>query len=356
MILFLILLAGTVLWKSKAAKKGEFFLDYMDKERTTAINGIFALLIFLSHASGYLKLTGPLDAPYLSIRIYLDQAIVVPFFFYSGYGIMESIKRRGMSYVKGIPFRRFFRVFSHMCLAVLLYAAVNLILGKKLKSLDVLLAFPGWTSIGNSGWYVFAILSLYLIVFVSFLLSRGNVYFGAALTMALSILFVFWQMRIDRDPWTYNTVILFPAGMLFSLGKPLFERVMAKNDALACTAFAGLLVVYLFFDARRNAGIKCYSLWAIFFMLLIVTLTLKFSVGNHILRWFGSHVFSFYILQRIPFMILSHFGCQSRPLLFTAVSFFFTVALAALFDFATGKLDNLLYSRQSARPQTGGAE
>ena len=29
MILFLILLAGTVLWKSKAAKKGEFFLEYI---------------------------------------------------------------------------------------------------------------------------------------------------------------------------------------------------------------------------------------------------------------------------------------------------------------------------------------
>lgn len=356
MILFLILLAGIVLLESRAAGEGEFFLDYMDKERTAAINGIFTLLIFLSHASGYLKLTGPLDAPYLSIQRYLGQAVVVSFFFYSGYGMMEAIRRRGMSYVRGIPFRRFFRVFSHMCLAVLLYVAVDLALGRELKPLDVLLAFPGWTSIGNSSWYVFAILSLYLIVFVSFLLSRGNVYFGAALTTALSILFVFWQMRMDRDPWTYNTVILFPAGMLFSLGKPLFEKVMAKNDVLTFTAFACLLTAYLFFDARRNAGIKYYSLWAILFMLLIVTLTLKFSVGNHILRWFGTHVFSFYILQRIPFMILSHLGYQSSPLLFTAVSFFFTVALATLFDFATGKLDALLYSRQSARPQTGGAE
>ena len=339
MILFLIPVAMLILLESRVAKPNEFFLDYMTRERTAAINGIFTLLVFFSHASSCLKLTGPLDAPYLSIRRYLDQAIVVSFLFYSGYGMMESIKAKGMSYVKGIPFRRFFRVFLHMSVAVLLYVAVNLTLGREMKLLDILLAFPGYTSIGNSNWYVFAILSLYLMVFVSFLLSRGNLYLGTILTTILSILFVFWQMRMGRDPWTYNTVILFPAGMIFSLVKPLFEKLMAKNDAFTYTAFACLLAVYLFFDARRRAGIKFYSMWGILFMLLIVVLSLKFSVNNHILQWFGSHVFSFYILQRIPFMVLGHLGYQSRPFLFTVASFLFTIPLSVL---AVGRLDSLL--------------
>lgn len=229
-----------------------------------------------------------------------------------------------------------------MALAVLLYIVLNLLLGREMKPLDILLAFSGWTSIGNSSWYVFAILSLYLITFVSFLLARGNVYAGTALTTLLSILFVFWQMRIGREEWTYNTAILFSAGMVFSLIKPFFEKLVAKNDAIYFSFFACLLILYLFFDARHNRGIKYYSLWGILFMMLIVTLSMKFISGSQILRWFGSHVFSFYILQRIPFLLLSRFGYQNSPVFFVAVSFLFTISLSALFDFVTDKLDRRL--------------
>ncbi len=107
MVIFLATLIGAVLLDSKTAKPGEFFPDYMAKETTGAVNGLFTLLVFLSHASSYLSLDGPVDAPYLSFRNYLGQLIVVPFLFYSGYGILESIKSKGMPYVKAIPFRAF---------------------------------------------------------------------------------------------------------------------------------------------------------------------------------------------------------------------------------------------------------
>ena len=40
----------------------------------------------------------------------------------------------------------------------------------------------------------------------------------------------------------------------------------------------------------------------------VVLVTMKIRVYNPVLEWFGKHVFSIYILQRIPMIILDRFG------------------------------------------------
>ena len=59
----------------------------MSREKTNAIKGIFVILIFLSHYSGYVVLEGHYDIPYLLLQNHLHQMVVVMFWFYSGYGI-----------------------------------------------------------------------------------------------------------------------------------------------------------------------------------------------------------------------------------------------------------------------------
>lgn len=46
---------------AKFVKSGEFNSDYMSKDTTGAINGIFVLLVFMCHISGYMKLGGSSD-------------------------------------------------------------------------------------------------------------------------------------------------------------------------------------------------------------------------------------------------------------------------------------------------------
>lgn len=349
MTVFLALLLCIVFLDLKTAGKDRFYSDFMSRERTSAVNGLFTLLVFFSHAGSYLPMDAPVDAPYTAFRGFLGQLVVVPFLFYSGYGILESIRQKGLPYVKAIPFRRFFRVFYHMAVAVCLYIIVNLILGNEMTVSNTLLAFTGWTSIGNSNWYVFAILSLYAIAFVSFLAARGNLYLGAAFTTALTLLCVFWQMRLGRDSWTYDTMLMFPAGMVFSLARPYFQKLLGKNDAIYMLFFAGLLAVFLLANERRGSNLGWYTLWCGFFMLLVLALTMKFSLNNSILQWLGSHVFSIYILQRIPFQLLCRLGYRERPYLCIVLSFCFTAVLAVLFDAAVSRLDRLLYSRREEK-------
>ncbi len=78
----------------------------LSPEQTTVIKGIFVLLVFASHVGQYLSLDaadGILTHAYLVIRTKLGQMIVVPFLFYSGYGIRCSIDRKGEPYLRAFP-------------------------------------------------------------------------------------------------------------------------------------------------------------------------------------------------------------------------------------------------------------
>ncbi len=346
MLVYLFLLLLIVFLNLKAAGKNEFFSDYLSKERTTAINGIFVLIVFLSHASTYITPDGPLDAAYLTLKGYLRQMIVATFLFYSGFGMMESIQKKGLSYVKSIPGKRFLKVLLHMEIAVALFLLTNIALGKSYGLKKTLLAFTFWESIGNSNWYIFAILGLYLIVFLSFLCCKANKYVGAALTTVLSVGFVYALIRAGKDTWWYNTIILYPTGMLYSLFKEKIEKVVMKNDLAYFSCAGVLLIAYYLCFLRRDTGIEFYSLWGIGFILLLVMLTMKLHINNRILQWFGSHVFSVYILQRIPMIIFRELGMTDHRYAFITLSFLATLVLAVLFDAAMEKLDTLLFERK----------
>ena len=68
----------------------------------------------------------------------------------------------------------------HFDIAVALFLICDIILGKHYDLKTVLLAFTGWTSIGNSNWYIFAVIILYFIVLLSFTVFKkkqdGRVY------------------------------------------------------------------------------------------------------------------------------------------------------------------------------------
>lgn len=72
----------------------EWHSDYMSKEKTTAINGIFVLFVFFRHFTQYIEY-GSYDAIFQRVDSWLGQLIVVSFFFYSGYGGMVSIVKKG---------------------------------------------------------------------------------------------------------------------------------------------------------------------------------------------------------------------------------------------------------------------
>lgn len=311
---FLLALLLICVKSAKVAPAGAFHEGYISREGTTPVKGIFTILIIFSHYIQYIATDGAYDGAYMALRSHLNQAVVVMFLFYSGYGMMESIAKKGFAYVNGIPAKRFLPVLLRFDGIVLIYFALQLFMGRNYGLDRLPAALVGWDGFGNSNWYVFGVLGEYLLMFLAFLgMARwnkgGSKFVYAAVFTALTAAFALVIRATGRDDYWYNTLMMFPLGVWFSLLRRPLEGLAMRNDmlyALACLA-AALLYIWSF-DHRWGSGLKGYTLWATMFAVVTVLLTMKVSFDSPVLKWFGDHVFSVYMLQRIPMILLSRAG------------------------------------------------
>lgn len=323
------------------------FEDYMSPQKTGAIKGIFVVIVLLSHLRQYISLNGSaLNQPYKDFMNFFGQLMVVMFLFYSGYGVLLGITKKD-GYVKTIPAKRVLKVLLHFDIAVLLFWLTGNALGKDYSVKRLLLSLIGLEGVGNSIWFIFVIIVLYLITFAAFIFLKKKVILGTVITTALSFVALLairaWK---GSEYWWYDTIMCYPLGMWYAIAKPQIDKIILPdfNKWFACTAAAGTL----FFAAESlmsdfSNTRKIFIPMALVFAVFIVLLSMRISVCNGILQWFGKRVFGIYILQRIPMIILSHFGMNDNPFLFSVACFALTIVIAEIFERAMDKLDILLH-------------
>ncbi len=364
MIIFILILVAIMCSGLTVAKKNEFFEDYMSPKNTSTVNAIFSVLIFISHATNYIgneNLTSALDEPYVSLKVFLHQLVVVTYLFFSGYGIMESIKKKGTSYVKAMPVHRLFKLWYHFAIVILMYTVLRVgIQGIKYDIGHYLLSFIGYTTIGNSNWYLLVTFALYIIVICSFLIFRKNKILATALVCVLSFLFIVFERKMGLATQYYNTVICFPLGMIFSLIKPYVDKILMKNDLIWYTGFVGSVAVFSYCSIHRHdlisveggklvkeiASFVSYELFISFALVMLVIGMMKINIKSTVLDWFGEHIFSFFILQRIPMLLLRHLGFADNNYTFIIFSFFGTIVLCMFYDEAMARLDRIIFKKR----------
>lgn len=130
MFLAFILLIIVAFCGAQFAPPGRLHTDYCSKATTTAVNGIFVVMVFFRHLNTYLQVSAadPLQKQWVTVNGFLGQLIVVSFLFYSGYGIFCSIEKKGTPYVRRMFPHHFLRLFVHFDVCVLLFALVNVLL------------------------------------------------------------------------------------------------------------------------------------------------------------------------------------------------------------------------------------
>ena len=323
--------------------------DYMSPANTSGIKGVFVFLVIMTHFVGYA--TPPLSQTYTIFRSHVNQCVVVMFLFYSGFGMMEQIKRKGYNYVRTIP-QRFLTLLINFDIAVVLYSLLQLCYGRTFSITTYLLSLTGWDSVGNSNWYIFDMLCLYVVSWICFLPlrkgGRSSLYLSTALMTAGSIALVLAIRALGKEGWWYNTLLTFPLGMLFSLLRPQFDRLL-KHKYAYLTACAVVSVAYMFFSNRRGTALSYYTVWTFLFVAGVVLMSMKLQLRSPVLDYAGKHVFSIYILQRIPMFCLNKAGLlTSHPYLSLIISVMVTILMAEIFDTLTGKLTNRIFHRKQA--------
>lgn len=316
--------------------------NYLSKENTACIKGIFILIVFFSHLIGYIGRNLPNGEAMLSVRDYLGQLMVTLFLFYSGYGILKSINEK-KNYVNNMPYKRIFKTLFNFVLAVLSFLILNLILGIHFDIKTILLSLIGWSGLGNSNWYIFGILNLYIFTYISFKFFESDKQLKKPiiLTWVLTIIFILFMSMNKSDYW-FNTLICYPLGISYAYHKEEIEKyVMRTNVSYIIFLLISIWSFLIFKDYATN-GFEYYELLSMIFCLIVVGISMKINLKSKVLKWFGDNLFWVYILQRLPMMYLSKIGFNSHPYKFTVISFLVTIILTIIYKFLATKLFNYL--------------
>lgn len=348
MVIFYLILFILIFSCLKFCKIG-YNEDYLSFDATNAIKGIFILLVFIKHVTPYITSAGYTytsigDNVFRLIDTQVGQWIVAMFLFYSGYGIMESIKKKGKDYISSIPRKRLLTVLMNFDVAVLIYICIYYSLsgGVNLELNKLVLSFIAWESMGNSNWYIFVIMLAYTFTYFSFKFfnTKRNDY-KIPCVVSMGALFVAMIiLSYLKESWWYDTILCFGAGTLFSNYKEQIETMVKRNYCFIVIVL--LVLLFLFSNAPVWLKGLRYNLFSIVFCFLIMLGTMKIKVNSKALTWLGQNLFPLYIYQRIPMIILSSIGggvfVLDFPILYVISCLVITIMIAFFYKYWSIKL------------------
>ncbi len=351
MFAFILILMMIIIGSSTVSKPNEFNKNYISRDGTAAIKGIFVILVFLSHAVSYFSnyMTGFFDDAYRVMQNHIGQMVVAMFLFYSGYGIMEQIKKRKNTYVKSIATKRFPNLFLNYNITSLFYLILAICLGKGLTIKKILLSIVAWDGIGQSTWFIFVTLSLYILTFISFyfigrLKNEKYYIINIIILSVLTAAFIVGLYFIGKESYWWDTALLFVLGFWYSYFKEYIEKIVMKNDIVYLAAVAAVAVLYVYTKQLSYKHLIFYTVYGFMFVAAVVIFTMKVEIKSNLLSWFGDHIFSIYILQRIPLIILHEMGIShAHRYVFVILSFAITCAIAEVYDVLYAKLSSKIW-------------
>lgn len=303
-LIFLALLFSIPMVNQEALNNG----SYISRKRTSLINGCMILLIILWHVSPKTNDTILPTSSLLAKFFFplIGQCVTVgPFLFFSGYGLYASFQKKGNSYLNKLLFERFPRLLLSFDIIVLLYCLIHILHGGEFDGSHFVLALLAWDSYGNISWYVFVILSCYLMfaVFFKRLTPKKAIY---ALTLAVCALVYILQFSGKPDPW-YSTPLCFPAGVLFGWKKQWIEKhvLQCLKHRLLLGGIVCLIAIFAYHIPDVTACFKLFTknISSVAFCggLVLINSTISFLRPNRFLIWCGSTgVFALLLFHKIP--------------------------------------------------------
>lgn len=282
--------------------------EYISVQQTNAIKGIFIWLVFMGHILPYITKVMPfellIDKSASTFVALFKQLVVVPFLFYSGYGVMNSIKNKGTAYVNAIPKNRVLNTMVNFAVAVAIFICLNLILGIPMEIKQALLSFLCWDSVGNSNWYIFTICICYLVSYISHKLF-GYTKWSLVSNFCILAAFILIISRF-KGSWWYDTCLAYAAGCAFCYCKERIESaIKSRYFIYAMSTAAAFAISYVLQAKIPSLAALSMNICSIFFAMLIVILSMKFQLKSRILEWSGKNLFPLYIYQRLPMILFS---------------------------------------------------
>ena len=278
-----------------------FFEDYMYLENTNSIKGIFVWLIVFCHKTKYI-----IKKDYLFINICgnLGQQVVSMFFFYSGYGIFESFKKKGHAYIKTLPKKGFILFMKAQIVNLSILLIYKYFFNIKITIKKYLLSIIFKTSLEYRNWFPFTIILFYNYSFISFNSVGNKNFLGIIIITLICFLHIFYVYNYyyPNALYSVDTVFTFVIGLYYSFFKKYIDKIIIKSDICYFFILSALIIFYskvFIYHNLINLSARNSS-----FSILVVLISMKIKFNNEFLKFLNSHSYSIYLLHRIVLSVV----------------------------------------------------
>ena len=278
--------------------------DYLSKENTDCVKGVFALFVVTCHCRNFMtSLNDTILGMILTSVGYLSVAV---FFFFSGYGLETQYQKRGKDYIKDFPKHRILPLYAICVLAVLFYAVYRTVLFEKVPMLAIVKSLLFGSTIMSYGWYLQASVLLYLLYYLARrFLPEEKCWIGLLLGGGI---YVFLSGLLTSGLLYVQSILAFPLGLLLAHRKLEFDRLCSKKWwAVFFASFAAFSVTLLVGNlpiGPKLLWIPSLLLSSAFFAIFVLMLLQKIRVDFPPIRKLGTLFSEIYIAQEVPISLL----------------------------------------------------
>lgn len=204
-------------------------ISYFSKECFDCLKGYFALFVLMHHTYQFTGIFS--DTKLAIIFSNLGYWSVAVFIFISGFGLYESYKKKGDSYLKDFPFKRILSFYFIYCIFAFSYIIYDLCMGVKHEIKDYIKTFTYGSTIISFGWYLQLCLLIYIVFYLVFKFVKISKL--RSLFIALFIVAYFAFYYINQQPVNlYTPLFFFAFGIICSRYREVIDKIISKFHIL----------------------------------------------------------------------------------------------------------------------------
>lgn len=319
MWIFWIAIAVIVIWKINPAKKGEWQEEFLSLNSSKALLGLFAVLIIIHHM---VQAIGFANAGSIAVLENMGVCFVGAFFFFSGYGLYDSFRRKP-DYLKGFFKKRLPSILVPFYVCIIIFIVVAIAGGTKFTTPDFIGNLTGFYLINSQMWYVVEIALFYILFYVIFRFIKNEAAAIAVMGVATVLVIVISFMRGHgglwfQGEWWYNSTLMIFIGILVARYKNAIVSFAKKVYWIMLPACMGLTVLFYMLtsymlrtysywsETETNPGymdkfrcLSCQIPMIIFFVFSVLLLTMKAQIKNPVLDFLGKISLELYLIHNI---------------------------------------------------------
>lgn len=278
-------------------RKDKSCVDIFNRDNTSALNGICALIVMFHHFSQHLIYGGdPIHVIYLYHR-FGGHISVGMFLFISGYVLTKKFLI-DENYSKAFIPKRLLRLYIPFAFCVVFqYVGTHVPLDKVFMSIITFRYYSSATQLYDPCWFMLCIVYLSLALYVAWSISHKHV---GLLLFLFSIVYITVCLYFHLGGFWYNTVLCFPLGCTYCRRNLKGNTFLEQKKQLIIFSF---LIFIISFIAILRYGCIIYLqiICSIGFVSFVFLLLEYVEFKSKFLNWIGGFSLEIFLVHSAVF-------------------------------------------------------